>query len=281
MARLRAVFFTIAILIGIFALAGCMVDEGTTNGNALPPNTPQVPIPSSPGEFLPDESEILVYEERSVSTFSPELDTVPSSVQDYYSPSGYPVSYNPHPLRHLMVENGVKVNPVVFTIDVCVDGGCTSWMTLSNVEGPALAEIPKIQWIRYWKRLVSVTVPYPTTYQQSHTYTEGTSETTGESLSLSLGVSASGWGVGLSAELTQTFTHEVTVSSETSITKTFTCNSEQGKIIQFTVWQLVEGFRFRNSDGTAFTDPEYDFYQLPDIGNETNQLYMSVVEFDG
>lgn len=279
MARLRAIFFTIAILIGIFASAGCMVDDGTTNGN-LPPNTPQVPIPKFPGELLPDTSEILVYEETGVSTFSPELDTVPEPFLSDYDMS-FGVIYNPHPQRRLMVENGVKVNPVAFNIKVCMDAGCDGGVYLSNLEGPALAEIPKIQWIRYWKRLVSVTVPYPTIYQQSHTYTEGTSETTGESLSLSLGVSASGWGVGLSAELTQTFTHEVTVSSETSITKTFTCNSEPGKILQFTVWQLVEGFRFRNSDGTAFTDPVYDFYQLPDIGNETNQLYMSVVEFDG
>jgi len=281
MARLRTIFFTIAILTGIFASAGCMVDEGTTNGNALPPNTPQVPIPSSAGGFLPDTSEILVYEETDVSTFSPELDTVPEPFLSDYDNFGFGVIYNPHPLRRLMVENGVKVNPVLLDIKVCMDAGCDGGVYWSNRNGQALAEIPKIQWIRYWKRLVSVTVPYPTTYQQSHTYTEGTSETTGESLSLSLGVSASGWGVGLSAELTQTFTHEVTVSSETSITKTFTCNSEQGKIIQFTVWQLVEGFRFRNSDGTAFTDPVYDFYQLPDIGNETNQLYMSVVEFDG
>ncbi|UCB44308.1 MAG: hypothetical protein JSV25_08755 [Spirochaetota bacterium] len=279
MARLRAIFFTIAILIGIFASAGCMVDDDTTTGNVLPPNTPQVPIPSYAGEVLPVTSEILVYEEASVSTFSPELDTVPEPFLSTYD-FGFGVIYNPHPYRCLMVENGVKVNPVLLDIKACTDAGCDGGAYISDLEGPALAEIPKIQWIRYWKKLISVTVPYPTTYQQSHTYTEGTSETTGESFTLSLGVSASGWGVGLSAELSQTFTHEVTVSSETSITKTFTCNSVPGKIIQFTVWQLVEGFRFRNSDYTAFTDPVYDFYQLPEIGNETDQLYMSVVEFD-
>ena len=279
MARLRAVFFTIAIPIGIFASTGCNVDNGTTNGNALPPNTPQVPIPSYAGEILPNTSNLLVYEEASVSTFSPELDTVPEPFLSTYD-MGFGVIYSPHPYRCLMVENGVKVDPVLLDIKACMDAGCEGGATFSDVNGQPLAEIPKIQWIRYWKKLVSVTVPYPTTYEQSHTYTEGTSETTGESFSLSLGVSASGWAVGLSAELTQTFTHEVTVSSETSITKTFTCNSLPGKIIQFTVWQLVEGFRFRNSDGTAFTDPVYDFYQLPDIGNETDQLYMSVVEFN-
>jgi hypothetical protein len=97
---------------------------------------------------------------------------------------------------------------------------------------------------------------------------------------MSLGLSASGWGLGLSAELTQTFSREVTVSSESSVTKTFTCYSEQGKTIQFTVWQLVDGFRICDSNGDPFTDAEYDFYELPQVDNETDQLYMSVVEFE-
>ena len=31
------------------------------------------------------------------------------------------------------------------------------------------------------------------------------------------------------------------------------------KTLRFAVWQLVEGFRFRNDGGSPITDPEYEF----------------------
>jgi len=46
------------------------------------------------------------------------------------------------------------------------------------------------------------------------------------------------------------------------------------------VWQLVDGFRVCNADGSTFTDPEYDFASGSlGIDSDTSQLYMSAVEF--
>lgn len=271
------VLLSVALMLILGGCAQGGAGGGEQLGDGRPPNTPPIPLPSYPGESLPSTSETLIFKHAEVTHFEPELDNVPASIAAAYP--GVYVRYRPHPLRRLIVDGGLIVDPVALPLKVCSDPGCLGGYLEPSVNGPPLAELPGLQWVRYWKRLVNVVVPHPTTYQQSHTYTEGTSEMTGESFSVSLGLSASGWGLGLSAELTSTFSHSVTISSESSVTKTFTCPSEAGSTIQFTVWQLVEGFQFCNDDGTPFTDPEYDFYSSVTIASETDELYMSVARF--
>ncbi len=265
----------IAIGAALLLVGGCPSTEPPAAD--LPPNTPAVPLPTYAGEALPATSEILVYQEAAITDFEPQLNNVPQSCIDA-NPGFVSIRFDPLYPRKLMVQDGVLISPGKLHIHCCLDAGCGA-VTQRDWDGPMLAELPKIRWVRYWKKLVSVVVPYPTSYEQSHTYTEGTSETTGESFSISLGLSASGWGLGLSAELTYAFSHEVTISSESSVTKTFTCSSEAGKQIQFTVWQLVDGFRICNADGSSYTDPVYDFWSALGVDNETDQLYMSVVRF--
>ena len=258
-------------------LSGCPGMGPPTDGvpvDGLPPNTPAVPVPTYPGESLPSTSETLVYQEADIGDFEPQLDHVPPDIVDDY-PTAVAVTYDPHPQQRLMVDDGVIVDPV--TIHVRVHYVAASGDT--DRDGPPLDERPIVRWVRYWRKLVSVTVPYPTNYQQSHTYTEGTSETTGESFAISLGLSAGAWGVGLSSELTYTFNREVTISTEESVTRTFTCDSIPDTVIQFTVWQLVDEYQICNSDGSLFTDPQYDFFSALAVESETEQLYMSVVEF--
>lgn len=258
-------------------LSGCPetgLPSNGLSGDEPPPNTPAVPLPTYPGESLPSTSETLVYQEADIGDFEPLLDHVPPAVVDDY-PGAVSVTYDPHPQRRLMVDDGVIVDPV--SISLRVESAAS--IIHPDDYGPPLAECPTVQWVRYWKKLVSVTVPHPTNYQQSHTYTEGTSETTGESFAISLGLSAGAWGVGLSSELTYTFSREVTISSQESVTKTFTCDSRPDTVIQFTVWQLVDEYRICNGDGSLFTDPQYDFSSALAVQSETEQLYMSVVEF--
>lgn len=263
----------VGIGVALLILSGCPVSE--LPADDLPANTPAVPLPTYPGESLPATSEILVYMEADIGDFEPQLDNVPPSVIAAY-PGAVWVYHDPHPQQRLMVDDGAIVDPVLLRIKVEYSSGTFGPL---DRNGPALAECPKVRWVRYWKRLVSVVIPHPTNYQQSHTYTEGTSETTGESFAISLGLSASGWGVGLSAQLTYTFNREVTISSETSVTKTFTCESEPGKVLQFTVWQLIDEYQICDSDGDLFTDPEYDVSSSLAVASETDQLYMSVVKF--
>ncbi len=244
-----------------------------------PANTPPVPVPTFAGESLPGTSDKLVFQENDITVFQANLDNVPLSIQDDYP--GATVTYDPHPQPKLMINNGVIVNPVSLTIHTQYPGFP---IPKTTVDGPPLSTRPTIQWVRFWKLLVSSVVPYPTSFQQSVTYTNGTSETTGQSFSFSVGASASGWGIGLSAELTKTFSKEVTVSSEKSVTQTFTCDSESGFKIQFAIWQLVDEFRICNSGaaGTVlplFTDANYDFTNFLCIDNDTTLLYMSVTKF--
>jgi hypothetical protein len=72
----------------------------------------------------------------------------------------------------------------------------------------------------------------------------------------------------------------ITISSETSVTKQFTCESIEGKTLVFTVWQLIEGFRICNADSSQYTDHTFNHMVIPVIDNATNNLYMSVVQFD-
>jgi hypothetical protein len=193
-----------------------------------------------------------------------------------YSPN--PVLLSPFPQNPLLVQNGVIVPSVVFGCKICGDSNCLAYF-YEWVTCPGLQSAPRIQYARYWQKIFSTSIQYPTTYRQSHTYTEGTSETTGQSFAYTVGVSASGWGMGLSAEFTKTFSHQITISSESSVTKEFTVQSVSGKTIVFTAWQLVDLFRIVDGNGYDYQDSGFALDTTLSIGNATTQVYLSVVEF--
>jgi len=263
-----------------FALTGCGDDstvapEGN-GGNDLPPNTPLIPIPSHPAEILPDRSDSLIVEENYVLTLAPANTAAPDTV----------ATLTPMPIntirttdqRVTLVDESNVVNPVVIPVRACsgVGGACIDFSATCN----GLVHVPILLRIRYWEKIFSTTIMYPAVYVESHTYTEGTSETTGESFSYTLGAGGGAFGISLSAELTRTFEHSITVSSETSVTKQFSCGSIESKTIVFTAWQLVEGFRICNSDSTSYTDRTWNHMVIPAIDNATTTVYMSVVKFD-
>ena len=275
-------FVIATTIISMVAIIGCGKDDPVSpdgNGdNGLPPNTPQIPLPSHPLDLLPDRSDSLIMEIAQVITFTPRNAYAPDTIAALV---GMPYVYvnTTNSQLTLVYENEI-IDPVNVPWKGCFDPGCTSVSISGSTNCNGIVNIPLMQYIRYWEKIFSTVIQYPSDYMESHTYTEGTSETTGESFSYTLGLSGSAYGIGLSAELTRTFTHSITISTETSITKEFSCESIDGKTLVFTVWQLVEGFRICNADSSQYTDRTFNHLMIPVIDNATNNLYMSVVQFD-
>ena len=273
----------LVMVLTLFVLVSCSEDTPLEpvddNGEGPPPNTPAIPLPSSPGDILPERSDSLIVSEALIHNFSPTLASCPDSIVTLVSKLGLGLinaEIRPVDRRFDLVVDGIVIDPVAVPCRAHYSD-IPIWFDMTyNL--PGVEEIPTVQCVRYWRKIFSTVVQHPFNYTESHTYTEGTSETTGESFSYTLGVSAGLWGIGLSAELTRTFSHSITVSSETSVTKEYFCPSASGKTIVFTAWQLVEGFRICNADTTVYTDPEFDPV-IPLIDNATNNLYLSTVVF--
>ena len=276
--ELRRTIVTFASIACLCLAPACGGDDGVSpdpdDGNGAPANTPAIPVPSSPGDMLPDRSDILILDEATIIDFAPGSTHVP----DVISTDPW-VIVGTSDGRLTLVENGQIVDPVSMPVRFCINPQCDGYIEVWQ-SCCGLAAAPVVHHVRYWQLIFSTVIDYPANYTESHTYTEGTSETTCESFSYTLGVSGSTSWIGLSAELTRTFSHSVTVSSETSVTKEFSCESIEGERIVFSAWQLVDGFRICNADSSEYDDPTFNHLVIPEIDNATSTLYMSVVRFD-
>ena len=272
---------TVAIIL-MLGIIGCGEDDPVSpdgnGGNGLPPNTPPIPLPSHPLDLLPDRSDSLIMEIAPVITFTPRNEYAPDTLASIIGVSYLYVNTENSQLT-LVNENQI-IDPVYVPWKGCFDPGCSGAYITGSSYCNGIVHIPLMHYVRYWQKIFSTVIQYPADYLESHTYTEGTSETTGESFSYTIGLSGSAYGIGLSGELTRTFTYSITISTETSITKEFSCESINGKTLVFTVWQLVEGFRICNADSSQYTDRTFNHLVIPVIDNGTNNLYMSVVQFD-
>ena len=271
----------VALIIILILVVSCSGDDPaappTNGGNGgPPPNTPPIPLPQDPNDALPERSDSLIMETSDLANFSPFHNGCPPAIEAKYP--GMWVYLDPYNQRPSLVTDSVIIDPVTFRIRVCNHPSCMAYVT-ANESVPGIGDAPKIQYIRYWKKIFSVVIQYPTTYRESHTYTEGTSETHGETFAYSIGVSASGWGLGLSAEFSRTFSHEITVYSESSVTKEYSASSIEGKTLVFTAWQLVDGFSIVDETGATYSDPGYKL-NAPVLDHATNLVYLSVVQFD-
>ncbi len=296
----------LAALAAAFCVLGCDGDGGVGPvEDDTPENTPDIPVPSAVNDPLPDYSDTLLFEETQIIDFSPQVVGCPNATTPLAA------WWEAQPALHLLNGYcGVRTDPDIQTpfltngdvlarpglnFQVCSNslvGGfwrdCSYWGAHVFFEHdcadhfvPTLQEMPRVQRLRFWKR---ITVPnilqYPTQYAETHSYSQGTAEQWGRSLSFSLGGTGEQWDISLSAKLTATFTHQVTISSEQTITQQFTASSIEGKTVVFTVWQLMETYRLCNSDGTDYTDPSYAFGSEFTITNGMPLLFMSTTVFD-
>ncbi|MDC6352373.1 hypothetical protein PP178_12490 [Zeaxanthinibacter sp. PT1] len=104
----------------------------------------------------------------------------------------------------------------------------------------------------------------------SRTFKSGYTKKQGESFAIttkkSLEVGAEYEGVsikgGIEETLTNTFSTEITVSEEETITQSWTVSIAGKSEVIFEVWNLIEQYSFVLEDGSPYTDPNYTFDEL-------------------
>lgn len=110
---------------------------------------------------------------------------------------------------------------------------------------PAFPTGNQIQYKRYWVRLAMQVLTGPQTYEHGIQSTQGMSVTDEKKISASIGIAVKG----LSASLTATFSHSVTVSQQETVTNNYTVPVPAGKTCNWALWQLIDEFVILDSDG--------------------------------
>ena len=159
----------------------------------------------------------------------------------------------------------------------------SSFVYLDELAAPTV--VPHVERRVYWVRVFQVTLGSGATYSEEHSYTHGTSETTGMSFGWSIGISTEiGWGpvsVEIETEFHQDFNHEVTVSSEETFTKTYEATAPEGKTMVLALWQLRERFVITGETGEEWSDPRFIVEgPLPELDQGLRQEYLQTILFD-
>lgn len=137
----------------------------------------------------------------------------------------------------------------------------------------------------YWAKVFQRTIGAGATYTQAHSYTHGTSETNGMSFGWSIGISTSlGWGpvsAKISTEFHQDFEREISVSEETTVTRTYECTAPADKTVVFALWQLRERYTICDADGEPWADSRFALDgDLPYLEQGLDQEYLQTIYFD-
>ena len=232
---------------------------------------------------------MLINLSDSWSSAMPPIDYSGCSNPGYCCPSGpIDVSRAEPFCRALLLEDGSIVSPVEWagihetiwtsSYHFCPDSYCgfaVHWIELSlnghlrSLEGPVY-----LRRDRYWHRVwIADENSYfkvligNTEYDLSVSYTSGTSttetETFGRSVTTSGGLDFGFLKASVEVTISQSFSTSVTLSEETTIEETYKVFGEDGKYVQFQVWEGVEIFTITDAEGNPYTDPSYVFE--PDI----------------
>ncbi len=237
MAKTRPVLVILFFAAGLF---GCTVDPfGPTESR------PVIPIPKRYEDAVPMVSELLVVAEAPARSFSPLVEAA-------YSAAG----------TNLNVPAGSRAALIS-------DGAVVEAPTIGSVATQPLEEGEvRFQLIRYWRRLGDAeSYAGGTTTTKSRSVTKGASQTStqtfSETLSIEVESEAGGLfasaGVKASASFTATQQFSQTVSTETTEEQSFSVSPRSGTNLRFSVWQLVEEFRYVGADGELFNPQGYDF----------------------
>ena len=191
--------------------------------------------------------------------------------------------------RILLMEKGEimdDVQPILVSGTVwsgsehfCYESECQVWtrhyleMYLEG-ETRALEDPLYLRRDRYWQRVwIADENSYfkvligDTEYDLTVSYTSGTSttetETFGRSVTTSAGLDFGALTASVEVTISQSFSTSVTISEEMTVEETYKVFGEDGKYVQFQVWEGVEIFTITDADGNPYTDPYYVFE--PDI----------------
>jgi len=147
----------------------------------------------------------------------------------------------------------------------------------------------QLQYGRHWDRVYTETVAGPQKFTRSISRTDGSSVTDSITLGAELGVTAAG----ISAKLSASTSHSVTISSSTQVTDSYDISADKGEVNVWTLWQMVEVFTITDASGNPITyqgclvsvytgDPMDKFPVMFPPGLLTNrkpQIYSDVTTF--
>ncbi len=189
--------------------------------------------------------------------------------------------------------NGVlPIYAIMETDELLTDDGLTEIPVVLLGESPLylgdlgiVEDTPHIVRNVYWTKVFQTTLGAGATYSQEHSYTRGTSETNGMSFGWSIGISTEiGWGpvsTQIEMEFHQDFSHEVTVSEETTYTRTYECTAPADQTVVFALWQLRERYTICDSDGVLWSDSMVELDgDLPFLDQGLEQEYLQTIYFD-
>lgn len=204
---------------------------------------PALPVPSSPDDGLPLESERIII----------------STVEDV------PILMN---WRDLFIEP--KVGGKVYSVDQSVSLN----VHVGNIYG---APPPKanFEFRRFWKRLDDQVVYFDAPYMSHVTYTHGIATEHSESLKMSLGLGIEGF----SASVEKEVTNSTTITDEVSLSIDRPVNGTEGMQTFYSLWQLVEEYALVGVDGKPLVmNPQAQWAVLtgyPDIIGDQQEWYFA------
>lgn len=149
---------------------------------------------------------------------------------------------------------------------------------------PAFPTNVYLQFSTYWKQVGTAVIVGEQVYTKAISYTNGMSTTNSETLSAEFGVA---YGA-LSAKISATVGHSVTISDETTITDTYNISVAEGTTTVYVLWQLVEEYLFVDSNGQPINwsgkmnfgimEPPVTFPNEPRY-NQSNTVYSDRTNF--
>lgn len=209
-------------------------------------NRPGIPVPDSYSSAVALVSDELIVASVVPSTFNP-------SVTEAYNATGTKI-YDGVAVRvELRADDTYITNPLV---------NGNPGVALTDADGPQFA------FIRYWRRIGdAVRYAGGVTISESRSVTRGASQTSTNTFTESISIEAEASAGGLFAEVTVSASASFTASqefmsttmTEETVTETFTAAPPPEINLIFTVWQLVEEYRFVDANGELYDHPKYVF----------------------
>lgn len=105
---------------------------------------------------------------------------------------------------------------------------------------PPFPATAKLAYRRFWQNTFTITIFNAHNFTRAIETQEGMSEVDTTTLSKKLGLTAGT--LKLSAELSKTTSHAVTITENRKVTETYNFSVAEGKVAIYTLWQLVEVF---------------------------------------
>ena len=259
--------------------------------------TPPLPVPTYAGDSLPPYSGEIVTDLVPVRLFTPRITSVPANyvsglataIQVAVQTDGHfecvPFSASLRLGGIILQSGGARVSPQTLIYWEALCGGMwgISGAWTSDIRPlPFASKEALLRRTVRWAKLDEASMNRGGTYTNTVTVTNGTSVTDATELSFTVGLGGTFDFLSLSAELTTTFTHSVTVETEVSKSEALACTPDAampGNTFHCSFWQLEEIFEIVDREGAPWTDPFYATAATPALVSRTKHRWIAIVGF--